>query len=115
MAAFFAGLSELLHGAGVPLFISASATAVFFMKRGWRDWRDFLGHASASIFVGQMVFWVLDYNPDLSFTVKCACTGFAAYGGDRLLEAAIKRIRKEVSSRPLPMRNNDSSNGDKTL
>ncbi len=110
MAAFFEGFSELLSGAGVPLMISTCASAVFFLRHGVHGWRHFWGHASASLFIGQMVFWALDYYPELGFTVKCAVTGFAAYSGGRVLDSLLKRIRREVAERPLPLRLSDRKN-----
>ena len=104
MSSFFSGLPELLDGAGVPLILSLLATYVRFLRFGWHGRQHFFSSAATSIFLGQTVFWGLDYYPDLGLTVKAAATLAAAYGGSRLLDAILNRISKSVKDGHIPRR-----------
>ena len=92
---FWGNLSELFAGAGVPLLLSLAASVVRFMKLGWQDWRHFMASLTTSIFVGQVVFWGLDWF-HFCPTVDAAIVSLSAYMGGSLLDAVFYRVRKEI-------------------
>ena len=92
---FFEGLSEIIAGAGVPLLLSLGASAVRFVKSGWRGCRHFAASLLTSIFVGQVVFWGLDYF-HWSPQVQAAIVSLSAYMGGSLLDALVFRVKHEI-------------------
>lgn len=94
-SSFWGNLSELFAGAGVPLLLSLAASVVRFLKFGWRSWRHFAASLVTSIFVGQVVFWGLDYF-GLQPSVKAAIISLSAYMGGSLLDAVVFRVRREI-------------------
>lgn len=98
---FFEGLSTLFAGAGVPLLLSLMASAVRFSRYGWRDWRHFFASLLMSIFVGQIVFWGLQYA-GLDAQVEAAIVSISAYMGGSLLDALVYRVRHEIVEGTLP-------------
>jgi len=92
---FWGNLSELFAGAGVPLLLSLAASLVRFLKFGWQSWRHFFASLTTSLFVGQTVFWGLDYfgfNPQ----VEAAIISLSAYMGGSLLDAVVFRVGREI-------------------
>ena len=93
---FWAGMSELVSGAGIPLLLSLVASGVRMLKNGWRGWRRSGSNLALSIFCGQVVWWGLDYDSDIATTVKAAATLFAAFSATWLLDTLAYRLRKEI-------------------
>jgi len=92
---FWGNLSELFAGAGVPLLLSLAASLVRFLKFGWQSWRHFFASLTTSIFVGQVVFWGLDYFK-LEPSVEAAIVSLSAYMGGSLLDAVVFRVGREI-------------------
>ena len=92
----FNGMGELVAGAGVPLLLSLGASGVRMLKTGWKGWKRGCSNIVTSIFAGQIVWWGLDYAPDLATTVKAAATLFAAFSATWLLDALAYRLRKDI-------------------
>ena len=92
---FWGNLSELFAGAGVPLLLSLAASLVRFLKFGWQSWRHFFASLTTSIFVGQVVFWGLDYF-GLQPSVEAAIISLSAYMGGSLLDAVVFRVGREI-------------------
>ena len=90
------GYEELIEGAGIPLLLSMFATLVRTIRFGHYFWRTVIGNLITSIFVGQFVFWGLDYYSDLSMSVKAALVLAAAYCGSGFLDALYYRVRKVI-------------------
>lgn len=110
-AALFTGIEELVTGAGVPFLLSLTATGVQLLRNGWRGWRRFAVICVTAIFVGQIVWWGLDYDSGIPFTVKAAISGACAFASNVLLDAFVYRIRKEVREGRLPRRHHGDFEG----
>lgn len=94
-ASFLSGVSELFAGAGIPLLLSLAASFVRFSRYGWQSWRHFIASLFTSIFVGQVVFWGLDFF-SLEPSVDAAIVSLSAYMGGSLIDAVVFRIGREI-------------------
>lgn len=94
-ASFLSSVSELFAGAGIPLLLSLAASFVRFSRYGWQSWRHFFASLFTSIFVGQVVFWGLDFFK-LEPSVDAAIVSLSAYMGGSLIDAVVFRVRREI-------------------
>ena len=90
------GYEDLVVGAGIPLLLSMFATLVRTMRYGHYLWRTVICNLITSIFVGQLVFWGLDYYSEMSLSVKAAIVLASAYCGSGFLDAMYYRVRKVI-------------------